>query len=154
METTKVTTRKKPEPSPKLDPSTHRRILAFLNEAVMPEDLVYKKVTINPEEDRFHEDNPEATVERETIINHDVAEKIIEYRAAEVPLGFRNLKELLPIRAFDRGILEILYRHFGHMWYGSWSVFPQPIPRRGPGSYDGVVHAALMHGEGALHHGR
>jgi hypothetical protein len=30
------------------------------------------------------------------------------------------------------------------MFYGSWSVFPQSIPRRGPGGYDGVVHAALL----------
>jgi hypothetical protein len=31
------------------------------------------------------------------------------------------------------------------MFYGAWSVFPQSIPRRGPGNYDGVVHAALLH---------
>ena len=31
------------------------------------------------------------------------------------------------------------------MFFGSWSVFPQNIPRRGPGGYDGVVHAALLH---------
>jgi hypothetical protein len=31
------------------------------------------------------------------------------------------------------------------MFFGSWSVFPQSIPRRGPGGYDGVIHAALLH---------
>ena len=35
--------------------------------------------------------------------------------------------------------------HFSNSFYGSWSVFPQRIPRWGPGGYDGVVHAALLH---------
>jgi len=39
-----------------------------------------------------------------------------------------------------------MLRHvFSPAFYGSWSVFPQSIPRRGPGGYDGVVHAALVH---------
>ena len=31
------------------------------------------------------------------------------------------------------------------MMYGRWDTFPLPIPRRGPGGIDGVVHAALCH---------
>jgi hypothetical protein len=46
---------------------------------------------------------------------------------------------------FKRGHLEDLIRHFGYLFYGRWSFFPQQIPRRGPGGYDGVVHAALPH---------
>lgn len=92
MEATKVTARMRAEPSPKLHSPTHRRILGFLNEAVVPEDLVHQKVIINPEEDRFHEDNPDqGKVARETILDLDVAKKIIEYRDEEFPLGFRNL---------------------------------------------------------------
>ncbi len=146
METKGTTARKKAVQPPKLDTATHRRILRFLNEAVVPEDLAYERAKVIAEGDQFHEDNPElGKVERDPILDLDIAKKIIEYRDEEFPLGFRNLKEVQLLRAFDRRHLEILFRHFGHMFYGSWSVFPQGIPRRGAGTYDGVVHAALMH---------
>jgi len=52
---------------------------------------------------------------------------------------------VLDLEVFDRRHLEILLQHFSNIFYGKWSVFPQGIPRRGPGGYDGVVHAALLH---------
>jgi len=128
----------------KLDSPTHRRILNFLNAATRPEDLVYEKIT-PVEGDLDHEDNPEAHhVKRKTILDLESAKKIIAYRDLEYPLGFRHLRELTEIR-LDRRIIDLLLHHFSTAWYGSWSVFPQNIPRRGPGGYDGVVHAALMH---------
>jgi hypothetical protein len=146
MDTTATTSRKKAVRPPKLDTATHRRILGFLNEAVVPEDLVYERAKVISEGDQFHEDNPEMrNVEREQILDLEIAKKIIEHRDEEFPLGFRNLKEVQLLRLFDRRHLEILFHHFGHVFYGSWSVFPQGIPRRGAGTYDGVVHAALMH---------
>jgi Domain of unknown function (DUF1929)./Glyoxal oxidase N-terminus. len=131
----------------KLDIAVHRRILNFLNEAIQPEDLVYEKVPLpNPEVDPIHEDNPEELkLKRKKILDFEVAKEVIEFRDQEYPLGFRNLKEVLDLKVFDRRHLDVLLHHFSNMFYGSWSVFPQSIPRRGPGGYDGVVHAALLH---------
>lgn len=130
----------------RLEPATHRRILHFLNEAAQPEDLVYEKVPLpNPEIDPVHEDNPEELVpKREEILDFEVAKDVIEFRDHEYPLGFRNLKEVLDLEVFDRRHFDGLLHHFSNMFYGSWSVFPQSIPRRGPGGYDGVVHAAML----------
>ena len=77
-----------------LEPAVHRRILRFLNEAVRPEDLVYERHPLpNPELDAIHEDNPdELKPKRTTILDRDIAERVIEFRDREYPLGFRNLK--------------------------------------------------------------
>src|SRR5215210_1396744 len=135
-----------------LDVAVHRRILGFLNDAVQPEDLVYEKLpTPNPEMDTDHhgeaiehepKDRPQA---RRTILDPDVADEIMLFRDREFPLGFRNMKELLQLETFAPRHLDSLRQWFSSSSYGSWSVFPQNIPRRGPGGYDGVVHAALLH---------
>lgn len=146
MATTEASARKKTVPRPKIDPAAHRRILDFLNAAVVPEDLVHERVRVLAEIDQFHEENPEqARADQPAILDLDIARKILDHRDEEFPLGYRNLKEVELLAPFNRRHLEILLRHFGRMFYGSWSVFPQGLPRRGPGGYDGVVHAALMH---------
>lgn len=131
----------------KLDTAVHRRILNFLNEAIRPEDLVYEKLPLpNPEIDPIHEDNPDdLKPKQKKILDLEIAKEVVEFRDHEFPLGFRNLKEVLALKAFTRRHLDLLLRHFSNLFYGSWSVFPQNIPRRGPGGYDGVVHAALLH---------
>jgi hypothetical protein len=129
-----------------LELAVHRRVLNFLNEAIQPRDLVYEKLPPpNPEIDH-HEGNaePHATKHR-TILDPDIAQEIIGFRDREFPLGFRNVKELLELQAFNRQHLDALRHYFSYSFYGRWSVFPQSIPRRGPGGYDGVVHAALLH---------
>lgn len=130
-----------------VDVAVHRRVLNFLNQATQPEDLMYEKVTPpNPEVDAIHEDNPEEKkLKRRKILNREVAKQVIEFRDEEYPLGFRHLKEVLALKIFDRRWWEILLQYFSQTFYGAWSAFPQPIPRRGPGGYDGVVHAALLH---------
>ncbi len=131
--------------SPKLELAAHRRILSFLNDAIVAEDLVYEKIT-PVHEGEFHEENPEElNPKRKKILDFEIAKEIIECRDQEYPLGFRNLKEVLSIEVFDRRHLDVLLHHFSSMFFGSWSVFPQNTPRRGPGGYDGVVHAALLH---------
>ena len=131
--------------SPKLELAAHRRILSFLNDAIVAEDLVYEKIA-PVHEGEFHEENPEElNPKRKKILDVEIAKEIIECRDQEYPLGFRNLKEVLSIKVFDRRHLDVLLHHFSSMFFGSWSVFPQNIPRRGPGGYDGVVHAALLH---------
>src|SRR5215204_4656459 len=96
MATQKTSSRKNDATAVKLEPATHRRILHFLNEAIQPEDMVYEKVPLpNPEVDPIHEDNPEELrLEREKILDFDVAKEVIEFRDREYPLGFRNLKEV------------------------------------------------------------
>ncbi len=131
----------------KLKPAVHRRILNFLNAAVRPEDLVYAKTSFSPGEgDHLHEDNPDAkAAERKKLLDPETAREIIRWRDRDYPLGFRNLTEVfIDPRLSDR-ILEWLSHLFGDSVYGRWDDFPVRIPRRGPGSYDGVVHAALLH---------
>jgi len=114
---------------------------------------VYEKLQPpNPEVDHTHEDNPihgdnteEQKLERRKILDPEIAKEIINFRDLEYPLGFRHVKEVLKLKAFNLRHLKILQHFFSSMFYGSWSVFPQNIPRRGPGGYDGVVHAALLH---------
>jgi hypothetical protein len=138
------------EAAVQLDLALHRRVLNFLNEAIQPQDLMFEKLPPpNPEMDHdheVHEDHEERrAVDRRRILGPDIAKEIIEFRDREFPLGFRNVKELLELEAFTREHLETLQQAFSNSFYGSWSVFPQAIPRRGPGGYDGVVHAAMLH---------
>ncbi len=131
----------------KLEPRYHRRILSFLNVANYPEDLTYEKMTITQGEgSSIHNDNlKEMNPKRKKILDIETAEEILEFRDREYPLGFRNLNELFTVRRFHRNILEILLKYFSHVNFGRWVAFPVPIPRRGPGGIDGVVHAALLH---------
>lgn len=126
------------------DPAIHRRVLKFLNDAVRPEDLMYEKAQVaHGEGELFHEDNPEELKKRrQQIMGRDVAKELLDFRDTEYPLGFRNFRELLP--RFDLNRFHHFFDLLSDAFFGSWSDFPQPIPRRGPGSYDGVVHAALM----------
>jgi len=143
-----VSRKRRSQTKVQLDPAVHRRILDFVNGAVQRDDLVYEKLPPpTPEVDhRMHDGGPdEQTPLRRKILDPDVATDVIDFRDREFPLGFRHVKELLLLEGFDLGNLEVLQHHFSNRLYGAWSVFPQPIPRRGPGGYDGVVHAALLH---------
>ena len=135
-----------------LEVAVHRRLLTFLNDANQPQDLVYEKLpSPAPEmhQDHDHERGADQLTgrapSRRKILDPDIAEEIIEFRDREFPLGFRNVKDLLELKGFLPEHLDILRHWFGNRFYGSWSVFPQNIPLRGPGSYEGVVHAALLH---------
>ncbi len=154
MPTLKRTARKSREAPPiQLEPAAHRRILNFLNQAVQPQDLMYEKLPgPNPEMELDHEDHEaherspeERRLESKKILDDDIATEIIDFREREYPLGFRHVKEALELKTFNRHHLDILQQFFSNSFFGSWSVFPQNIPRRGPGGYDGVVHAALLH---------
>jgi len=141
------------EQDPLLNPAFHRRLLTFLNQAVSPEDLMYEKSMIVHTEgglahqgNPVHEDNPdEMPMKRKKIMSHETAKQILDLRETEFPLGFRNIKELNVAKAFDMKHLSDLFHLLSDTLYGRWDTFPQPIPRRGPGTIDGVVHAALCH---------
>src|SRR5262245_27372481 len=154
MPTQKRSSRKNREKTTvRLESAIHRRVLNFLNEAIQPQDLVYEKLPPpNPEMDPLHEHNQDhenntvkLMLEPRKILDPEIAMKIIDFRDREFQLGFRNVKEVQELKAFNRRHLDILRHNFSNLFYGSWSVFSQNIPRRGPGSYDGVVHAALLH---------
>ena len=138
---------------PTLNPAFHRRLLIFLNDAVTPEDLMYEKIMavhteggMGHEGNPVHEDNPDAMkMKRKMIMNHETAKRILDFREKEFPLGFRNIKELLANQIFDIRHFHDLFHLLSDTLYGRWETFPQPIPRRGPGGIDGVVHAALCH---------
>ena len=134
-------------PDVQLDPAVHRRILAFLNDAVQERDLVYERLAPPTPEMDPHDGHQAADriAQRRKVLDQDAARAIIEFRDREFPLGFRNVNELLRLDAFTARHLDILKSLFSTSLYGSWSVFPQQIPRRGPGGYDGVVHAAMLH---------
>src|SRR5882724_6005752 len=141
------------ERDPLLNPAFHRRLLTFLNQAVSPEDLMYEKSMIVHTEgglahqgNPVHEDNPdEMAMKRKKIMSHETAKQILDLRETEFPLGFRNIKELNAAKAFNVKHLDDLFHLLSDTLYGRWDTFPQPIPRRGPGTIDGVVHAALCH---------
>lgn len=135
------------EPTVDLEHAVHLRILNFLNRAVHPDDLIQKRSTsLNPASDSGHHGSPEhSNGNGQMILDSDTARQVIAFRDHEFPLGFRHISELLQSDIFDLTHLELLRRHFSNSLYGRWTVFPHLIPRRGPGDYDGVVHAAMLH---------
>ena len=134
----------------KLKASIHRRILNFFNEATRPDDLMYEKIITHDEGNPVHEDNAEELLlKRKKILDFEIAREIIEFRNREYPFGFRNFKELLEIKRFDRRHLEILFAHLSDSTFGSWTILPYNIVRPGAGGgapvETEVVHAALLH---------
>lgn len=134
-------------PTVNLEPAVHRRVLTMINDALQPEDLMYEKInTGHHEGDPIHEDNPELRIEkRKPLLDRETARRIVDLRDKTYPLGFRNFKEVLDIARLPFRHFEDLLHHLSRIFFGSWSVFPQNIPRRGPGTSSGVIHAALLH---------
>lgn len=124
-----------------LDAATHRRILNFINAAAQPEDLMFEKVTIVGE-GQTHGNGDEPRPQRKKLLEAEVARGIIEFRDREFPLGLRNIKEITGV--LDDKALDLLLDQFSQAFFGEWESFPQPVPRRGPGGYDGIIHAAML----------
>ena len=138
---------------PLLNGPFHRRILTFINAAVAPEDLMYEKImVVHTEGGLFHEGNPvhednpdDMKMKRKPIMSHETAQRILDLREKEFPLGFRNLKELTLNKVLDISHLGDIFHLLSDTLNGRWDTFPQPIPLRGMGGTQGVVHAALCH---------
>ncbi|NUO52839.1 MAG: DUF1929 domain-containing protein [Polyangiaceae bacterium] len=131
-----------------LEPAEHRRVLTLLNEAVAPEELMYRRDLAtdgtDPRARRAHALSPSRT--KRPLMSKDAARAVIELRNKEFPLGFRHIRETLAAKGFSLQDLIKLLQALSKLLYGTWTVFPQPIPRRGTGEdFDGVVHAALLH---------
>lgn len=131
----------------KIDAETHRQLLNHLNAAVRPEDLVHGLPDTrhahprdpHPEHAAAHGHDHELTFMRE-----DAANQLLEFRNLEYPLGFRHWRELERFDRFVPDWLDDLIILLGPQTRGKWNDFPLDIPRRGNGSRDGVVHAALL----------
>ncbi len=137
-----------------LDPAAHRRILTFINNAAISEDLLHDRPPALPGEQggmghgMAHGPGPEDPMvmdEPEPLLEPKIAQRLLDARDETFPLGFRNISEIEKLRIIPDKILDRLWDLFSHLHYGRWSAFPQQIPRRGPGGYAGVVHAALCH---------
>lgn len=144
----------KPEQrDPLLNPPFHRRILKFLNQALSPEDLMFDRVMVVHTEgglghqgNPVHEDNPDdMAMKPKMLMSRDAAKQIFDLREREFPLGFRNIKDLIQFKVFDIDRFHHVFDLLSDAQFGRWDPFPQPIPRRGNGGMDGVVHAALCH---------
>jgi hypothetical protein len=130
-----------------LKAAIHRRILRFLNDAVSAADLEHAKpFSIHDHEGVPIHGHDDGLAHRgEPLLDTDTATRVLELRDREYPLGFRHVRELIDGSRLDAKSLDTLRHHFGEANLGGWSEFPQRIPDRGPGEYEGVVHAALLH---------
>jgi hypothetical protein len=136
---------------PRKNPAMHRRVLGFINQAVSPEDLMFiRPMTTHGEGglvhqgNPMHEDNPGAMhAERKPLLTLETARRLLAEREKQFPLGFQHIDQVF--RVIDFGRFRDLFDLLSDSMFGRWDPFPQPIPRRGPGGTDGVVHAALCH---------
>lgn len=142
------------------DSAVHRRILRTINKAVRPEDLLAQEPQIPHAEvagfvlGQLAEDDhgpdiidkkAENARRKKRQAQLEFAEDILRYRDENYPLGFRHISELDAGNLLIKGRFADMFVHLTHRILGSWADFPVDIPRRGPGSYSGVVHAALCH---------
>ena len=129
-----------------MPPSVHREVLKFLNDALRPDDLMFgPPLAIHSHPDDPHpEHHPPGEDQHEPFIEPEMAQAIMHVKESRFPLGFRHWEELRLIDRFRPEVLDHLVRHFSRSLRGQWQDFPQDIPRRGDGTRDGVVHAALL----------
>jgi Domain of unknown function (DUF1929)/Glyoxal oxidase N-terminus len=130
-----------------LEPKIHRRILYFLNSATRPEDLVFAPRIVEGHEDfgRVHEHiGDEVEEAQEPILEERLARTVFETRESNGPYGFLDLRELVEVRGFNRGVVDRLLHLFGPATYGRWDTLPYDTQQPNGTSVD-VGHAALLH---------
>lgn len=129
----------------RMRPAEHRMLLKRINEAVRADELVYgKPLTGHVHPKHVHPEHEHEHHEPEPLIDPKWARKILEFRDERYPLGFRHWEELREIRDFRAELLDRLVFSVSSAVLGRWDDFPVDIPRRGDGTKDGVVHAALL----------
>jgi len=126
---------------PMLDGNVHRRILAFLNAARRPEDLMvpppnevmlvdekvmYADEILHHDEIRDSHDHP-GPIRRpkpdDPLLERELAKRVLHARDDYSPLyGFRHISQLEKIPGFNRAILDRLIRIFSPRFRGKWEV--------------------------------
>lgn len=123
-----------------VDVKVHRRILAFLNAARRPEELMVpppNEILIIDErmmeaDERLHHDEvrdshghpgPMTKLKTEVLIERELAKRVLRARDDYNPLhGFRHISQLQKIRGFDHRILDRLIWLFSPRFRGKWEV--------------------------------
>lgn len=138
----------------------HRRILQAINNAIRPEDLLAPEPAIPhveipgfalgvPAEDDHGPEPVDREAEekrkRERSAKLKFAAEILNFRDGHFPLGLRHISELAVADLLDIRRFTDLFVHLSHLNMGQWADFPIDIPRRGNGTRDGVIHAAMCH---------
>ena len=125
---------------PMIDGNVHRRILAFLNAARRPEDLMVpppNEVLLVDEhvmdaDEILHHDEirdslghpgPKTKRKTEVVLERELAKRVLRARDDYNPLyGFRHISQVEKIPGFDRAILDRLIRIFSPRFRGKWEV--------------------------------
>ena len=144
-----------------LDASVHRRVLAFLNTARRPEDLMTLPQTEFPlfdhrvlhgQEDVLHEDEHRRHAghrhdapKTSHLLDREIAACVLEERDRISPAyGFQHIGQLDNIVALDPKFLDRLITIFSPRYRGKWEVAYDGVTTAGATPIS-VIHAALLH---------
>lgn len=137
---------------PTIDPSTHRRLLRFLNTARTAEDLAFaptNEYKADPQETlkRPDVDEPMEPRARTMLLEREIAHRMLVERDRISPLhGFMHLDQLLggALQATVARHLPDLLMHLSAASYGEW-VDGAAIQTPDTHQTINVVHAAVLH---------
>ena len=126
------------------DPQAHRRLLAFLNAARSPEDLLvapHDRRVVS--EEAAHAEHVDLHTEaRKELVDRKAARAILDARHEHFPLhGFAHIRDLLEINPRLRDLLLHAMHGFGAHTYGRWDTL---YPLEPGGVPFEIEHAALL----------
>ena len=124
---------------PTIDRNIHRRILAFLNAARRPEDLMVAPPNAIPlidlrvmdGNDIFHLDEVELArghrapppAPAEPLLERELAKRLIHARDEISPLyGFQHIRQVEKIPGFNRSVFDRLFLIFSARFQGKWEL--------------------------------
>ena len=126
-----------------IDPRAHRRLLRFLNEARIPEDLMvapHDRKFVDEEE--AHTDHIEHHPQERQILDRDEAKLILDGRNQRHPAqGFLHVRDVIDLSRRIAELLDIFLTSFGAANYGRWDLL---YPLNPGGTPFAIEHAALM----------
>ena len=126
----------------KIDPAQHRRILAFVNQAGSPVDLMRMPERPMSADQMADMGAREASRKKPAkLLDAKSAQAVFDLREREFPMGFTHASQFAQLKNID---WHHLYDILGDSTFGRWQTLPYTIPRQGGGSVS-IVHAALLH---------
>lgn len=148
-----------------IDGNVHRRVLAFLNAARRPEELMVPPVQEVPlidervmhgieqilhldehgRDHHHHDDSPHADVDAKRLFDRELAKRVLAEREDISPLiGFQHIRQLQKIAGLSRRLLDRLIFLFSPRFRGKWDVLYESMTTVGQTPIS-VIHAALLH---------